>query len=102
VAGALLDGLSAREFCVAKSIGEREVQAADQQESKLGLTQLLKELCVPAFGDIDLIGILRLCADTVSSTVGWQLSIVGERPLSGIERMQQKVGPSARTGPQLG
>src|SRR5436190_10145445 len=66
VTGALHDGLSARELYVgAKTLGEREVRAADQQESKLGLTQLLVELCVPASRDIDLVGISRLRADTV-------------------------------------
>jgi len=62
----LHDGLCACELYVrAKPLGEREVQAADKQESKLRLTQLLKELCVQASGDIDLIGILRLRANTV-------------------------------------
>src|SRR5262249_28321990 len=66
VARAFHDGLSARELYVgAKSIGEREIRAADQQESKLRLTQLLVKLCVPASSDIDLIGILRSRADTV-------------------------------------
>jgi hypothetical protein len=66
MAGALHDGLRARELYVrAKTLGEREVRAADQQESKLRFTQLLVELCVPASSDIDLIGILRLGADTV-------------------------------------
>src|ERR1700694_2321822 len=66
MAGALHDGLRAREpYVGAKPLGEREVQAADQQESKLRLTQLLVELCVPASSDIDLVGILRLRADPV-------------------------------------
>src|ERR1700730_8613720 len=66
VASALHDGLRARELYVgAKTLGEREVRAADQQESKLGLTQLLVELCVPASSDIDLVGILRLRANAI-------------------------------------
>src|SRR5262245_7911411 len=66
VACALHNGLSARELDVrAKTLGKREVGAADQQESKLWLTQLLVELCVAASRDIDLIGILRLRADSV-------------------------------------
>jgi hypothetical protein len=70
VARALHDGLCARELYVgAKTLGEGEVRAADQQESKLGLTQLLVELCVPASSDIDLIGILRLSADTVCNGI---------------------------------
>ena len=70
VAGALHDGLSPCELDVgAETLGEREVQAADQQESKLGPTQLLAELSVPASGDIDVIGILRLCADGVVDSV---------------------------------
>ena len=59
VAGALHDGLCAREpHAGAKSLGKREVRAADKQESKLRLVQLLVELCVLASGDIDLVGIL--------------------------------------------
>ena len=70
VARALHDGLCERELYVgAKTLGEREVRAADQQESKLRLTQLPVELCVPASSDIDLIGILRLRADTVFNGV---------------------------------
>ena len=66
VAGALHDGLCARELYVgAKTLGEGKVHAADQQESKLRLTQLLVELRVPASRDVDLIGILRLRADAV-------------------------------------
>src|SRR5262245_54826310 len=64
VARTLHDGLCARELYVwVKALGEREIQAADQQESKLRLTQLLVELCVPASRDFDVIGILRLRAD---------------------------------------
>src|ERR1700730_2673781 len=70
VASALHDGLRARELYVgAKTLGEREVRAADQQESKLRLNQFLGALCVPASSDIDFIGILRLRADTVFNGV---------------------------------
>ena len=48
VAGALHDGLRARELYVGtKSLGRSEVRTADQQESELRLTQLLVELSVP-------------------------------------------------------
>src|ERR1700676_1812070 len=70
VARALHDGLCERELYVgAKTLSEREVRAADQQESKLRLTQLLVELCVRASSAIDLIGILTLRADTVFNGV---------------------------------
>ena len=46
----------------AKTLGERKVQATDQQESKVRLTQFLVELRVAAPSDIDLIGVLRLRA----------------------------------------
>src|SRR5262249_6427509 len=66
VARPLHDGLRAHELYVgAKTLSERVVRAADQQETKLRLTQLLVELSVPASGDIHVIGILRLCADVV-------------------------------------
>src|SRR5579864_9304418 len=66
MARALHDGLSAREFYVGiEALREREVQAADQQESKLRFTQLLVELRVAAPGDIDLITVLRLRPDVV-------------------------------------
>src|SRR5262245_12203919 len=61
VACPLHDGPSAGELdLAAEPLREREVQAADQQETKLRLTQLLVELCIPASRDIDLVGISRL------------------------------------------
>src|SRR5216684_4501700 len=59
VAGALHDGLRARELDVrTKSLGQREVRTADQQESELRLTQLLVELGVSASRNIELEGVL--------------------------------------------
>ena len=66
VAGALHDGLREPELYVwAETLSEREVSATDQQESQFRLAQLLVEFCVPASSDVDLISILRLCADAV-------------------------------------
>src|SRR2546427_10783535 len=70
MARALHDGLCARELDVgAQTLGEREVRAANQQESQLRLTQLLVELCVPTSSEIDLKGIFRLRTDTVLESV---------------------------------
>src|SRR5262245_50027519 len=72
VARALHAGLCAREpYVGAKAIGEREVRAANQQEAKLRLTQLLVKLCVPTSSDIDLIGISRLRAHHVVDGVAF-------------------------------
>src|SRR5262249_26458229 len=72
VARALHDGLSARELYVgAKAFCEREVRAADQQESKLRFAELLVELRVSTSSDIDLIGIWRLRADRVVDGVAF-------------------------------
>ena len=53
MARALHNGLCARELYLgAKTLGERGVRAADQQESELRLSQFLVELCVLTFSDI--------------------------------------------------
>ena len=72
VASTLHDGLSAREpYVGVKTLREGEVHAADHQESKLRLTQLLVELRIPASGDINRIGILRLPTDAVVEGVAF-------------------------------
>jgi hypothetical protein len=54
VARTLHDGLRAREFYVGtKPLRHVEVRAADQQEAKVWLTQLLVELRVSASGNVD-------------------------------------------------
>lgn len=59
MAGALHDGLRARELYVGtESLGCGEVRIADQQESKLRLTEFLLELGIPASGNFDFEGIL--------------------------------------------
>src|SRR4051812_21367042 len=61
VAGTLHDGLRTPQFYVGtKSLGRREVRAADQQEAELRLTKVLVEVGVAASRDVDLEGILRL------------------------------------------
>lgn len=59
VAGALHDGLRARELDVGiKSLGRREVGTADQQEAKLRFTQFLVELSVATPRNVDREGVL--------------------------------------------
>src|SRR5271169_4390165 len=61
MAGTLHDGLRARELDVGtKSLGHGVVRMADQQETKLGLTELPEELGVAASCHVDRKGILRL------------------------------------------